>query len=426
MFGVYPEQVFARMQSDGWTCDVSARDHMKSTRFYAEIMWEIFVGIENISGRYMSYNDDMAAEHLTNVKDMIQRNPFFKLIKDNKPTADSVIDYESHGKRYRMKPSSLLSFKRGLHPNRLYIDDPLRDPENKLAPLVIHKINNIIWTEIVPMVDRDRGKCRIVGTAQTHEDFYFKPQTKELWSVWVQDAIIDEFKRLTLWSERFSWDKLMRIMRAQGKKKFLQEYRCRPAYEVDSYIERDDIMQVINPELKTLHFYNKINEDVEVVAGYDIGKKRHPAHFSIFERQYHFIAAPTDDLEDEEFYTYRQLASIWFDKMDYNDQVAEIKELIELFEIDVVRYDNTRGELDVLAERKELPPEMKPVTFTRKSKHAMATALDSAVTAKRIEMINETRQTEQILSVNSDMQAMETEQGHGDAFWSNGLALSAK
>lgn len=426
VFGEYPEQVFRRMQNETWTCDVSARDHMKSTRFYAEIMRDIFVGIEHIDGYYMSYNEDMSQIHLANIKKMIQRNPFFTLIKDNKPTADSILDYTNRRFRYTMKPASLLSFKRGLHPKRLYIDDPLRDPDNKLAPAVIHKINKIIWTEIIPMVDKSRGYiCRIVGTPQTWEDFYYKPQTKELWEVWIQDAIVDEVKRVLLWAERWTWNGMMRIMRAMGKKKFMQEYRVRPAYDVDSYIERDDLLAVINPDLPNLMYYDS-NEDEDVVAGYDIGKKRHPAHFSIFRREYHYIEGATPEDEAEEFYTYQQLASIWFDHMDYNDQVNEIRELIELFEIDVVRYDNTRGELDVLAERKELPPEMKPVTFTRKAKYAMATAIDSAVTARRIELIHEQRQTEQMLAVNSNLDAMETEQGHGDAFWSNGLAISAK
>lgn len=418
------------MQNETWTCDVSARDHMKSTRFYAEIMRDIFVGIEHIDGYYMSYNEDMSQIHLANVKKMIQRNPFFALIKDNKPTADSVLDYTTRRFRYTMKPASLLSFKRGLHPKRLYIDDPLRDPDNKLAPAVIHKINKIIWTEIIPMVDKERGYiCRIVGTPQTWEDFYYKDQTKELWNVWIQDAIVDEVKKVLLWSERWTWNGMMRIMRAMGKKKFMQEYRVRPAYDVDSYIERDDLLLVINPDLKNLLFYES-DEDEDIIAGYDIGKKRHPAHFTVFSRRYHYEEAKASDGEDtaeaEEFFTYKQLASIWFDRIDYNDQVAEIKELIELFEIDLVRYDNTRGELDVLAERKELPPEMKPVTFTRKAKTAMASAIDSAVTARRIEFINEQRQTEQILAVNSNLDAMETEAGHGDAFWSNGLAISAK
>ena len=426
VFGKYPEEVFHRMQTMDWTCDVSARDHMKSTRLYAEIMLDIFVGVKHLDAFYMSYNEDLSQIHLSNIKKLIQRNPLFKLIKDNKSTADSILDYTSRGYRYTCKPASLLSFKRGLHPDRLYVDDPLRDPDNKLAPAVIHKINKIIWTEIIPMVNRDRGgKCRIVGTPQTWEDFYYKEQTAELWNVWIQDAIVDEVKKVLLWAERWSWNGLMQIRRAMGNKKFLQEYRVRPAYDVDSYIEREDFLKIINPELKQVRFYNT-EEDEEIVAGYDIGKKRHPAHIAIFVRTYHLIEAANDEAEDEEFYTYRQLASIWFDKMDYTDQVEEIKDLIELYEIDVLRYDNTRGELDVLAERKELPPEMKPVTFTKKSKYAMATAIDSAVTAERIQMINEQRQTEQVLSVNSNLDAMETALGHGDSFWSIGLALSAK
>lgn len=49
--------------------------------------------------------------------------------------------------------------------------------------------------------------------------------------------------------------------------------------------------------------------------------------------------------------------------------------------------------------------------------------MQSIVLSGNLELINDTRQTDQILAVTSDLQAFESVDGHGDSFWSNALAL---
>jgi hypothetical protein len=117
------------------------------------------------------------------------------------------------------------------------------------------------------------------------------------------------------------------------------------------------------------------------------------------------------------------LLSQWFDNWDYEAQVNHLVEIIRLFNISLLRYDNTRGEFEGFDEQGKLPRQMKPVVFGLRSKNSMAANLDSAVTGERVTFINDKRQLDQMLAVTSDLQAFESSEGHGDSFWSVCMAL---
>ena len=170
--GAYIDEVSKRMSENKWTMDISARDHFKSTRLYAEIMYDIFTTETDLECHYFSYQQGMSAYHLAKLKKMIQGNYFFRNFEDLSPMALSAIYYNNGTATYHAVPEGLLSFKRGIHAERIYVDDPLKDPENKLAPTAIYKINNVIKTEMFAMVKKG-GIFRVVGTPQTNNDFFF-------------------------------------------------------------------------------------------------------------------------------------------------------------------------------------------------------------------------------------------------------------
>lgn len=407
--GDYIDNVCRRMQSEDWTMDITARDHFKSTRLYAEIMYDIFTCKKNLEAHYFSYNKDLSRYHMKKLKLMIQANPFFTVVKDLNERAESQLTYiNQDGAVYSCSPQGLLSFKRGIHADRIYVDDPLKDPDNKLAPTVILKINNVIKLEIYAMVNKG-GKCRVVGTPQTNSDFFFDDELATKFSVQVLDAMVDEANRIALFPEWKSFDELEAIRANIGEKNFNQEYRAKPAYSEDSYIERKRLIQAVDPELVNLARYEGKND---VVAGYDIGKHIHPAHFAVFERY-----------QEDGQTKYRQLLSKWLDGWDYKRQLEYLVLAIKEYGIDVLRYDNTRSEFEGFAEQGLVPKQMKPVQFSLKSKNAMAVSMSSIILDGRASLINDKRQTEQILAVTSDLQAFESSEGHGDSFWSLAMAL---
>jgi hypothetical protein len=408
--GAYIDEVCEVMEAHNWTIDVTARDHFKSTRLYAEIMYDLFISEAPLEAHYFSYNTTLSRYHLKKVKTMIKDNPFFVFCTDLNPLSDTQLEYFNGVTRYSCAPQGLLSFKRGIHAERIYVDDPLKDPENKLAPALIYRINRIISTEIFAMVKRG-GKCRVVGTPQTNEDFFFDNNLQTRFYTRILDAIVDEANKVALWSEWKTYDELIQIRNIIGERTFNQEYRCKPAYSEDSYINRQRLINLINPDLTNQQRYEGDND---VVGGFDIGKHAHPSHLALYEKFY---------IPERSIWYYRQLLTLWLDNWEYSSQVEHLAAIIDLFNVSVLRYDNTRGEFESFAEQGKLPKQMKPVNFSLKSKTAMAASFDAIVTGERVELINDQRQTNQILAVTSDLNAFESADGHGDSFWSNAMAL---
>lgn len=439
--GYYIKRVGDYYQRYRNTARISARDHFKSTGLYAQFMQALLkdshTGSEN---HYFSYQEGMSKYHIAKIKELVRRNPYFQGIHDKKGPAEGVIMYywlDDYGEPLpyiTLEPHGLLSFKRGIHCKRVYVDDPLRDPENKLNPTVIEKVNRIIFTEILDMPHKDNGECHIVGTPQTWQDFFFDPRMKLKFKVWIQPAIISEAEQKVIWPEWRDFAELCRRRDLRGVKIFNQEYMCKPVYAENSYFEEQQLFDVINSDLKNWALNEEWDEEFEnklktydVVGGWDLGKKAHPSHFAIF-------------LHDAQQNKDIQIHQAFFDNWDYFRQLEYTDKAIKKFHINELSYDATRGELEGFKEQDMLSGVYRPVVFSQKTKNGMASSLqkkvngtkikeengERIVTDRRVELIDDSRQINQILAVDNDLDAMASPEGHGDAFWSIAMALREK
>lgn len=420
--GEFVDDVAAWLGANNTTLRVSAKDHFKSTSFYAHIMWKIWKLYwfeRNREINYFSYGEGMASYHLAKIKIAIKCNPYFAGIIDMKAQADSILSYSWNGKqKITVHPRGLLEFKRGIHCHDVYVDDPFQDPDNKMVPTKINKINDTMKTQILDMF---QNELHIAGTAQTNHDFYFDEKFVKRFSRRILPAVVDDKKQIALWPEWMNYEELMKKKYERGEKIFNQEYLCSPVYSENSFVEnKEKLMSVVGngyhfsiegwkTEMEVRAKKAEENPDLaylletDKVAGWDLGKKNHPAHFCVFEK----INGKRVQIHDK-----------WFDHVDYTDQLEYIRGYVEAMGIYRVFYDSTRGELEMLEETGELSGEFEGVHFTFKGKHKMANAFDRAITQKTIELLNKPRTLNQILIVNNDLQAPETPEGHGDAFWS--------
>ncbi len=414
--GVFVDDIAHWLNANPRTLRVSARDHFKSMSFYAHIMWKIFRLLRTHRSReinYFSYGESMAGYHLAKVKTAIKCNPYFSDITDLKKMADSILSYTWDGKhKVTVSPRGLLEFKRGIHCNDVYVDDPFQDPENKLVPTKILMINKTMKTQILDMF---QDECHIAGTAQTNHDFFFDENFVSRFSRRILPAVVDEKTKKVLWEEWMGWDELMAKKKERGEKVFNQEYLCSPVYSENMFVDtKERLYAIVNPEIKNyslldwekeLESRERKGEETEFdkVAGWDLGKKNHPAHFSVFEKRNGKRV---------------QIHDHWFDRQDYTKQLEYIESFVEAMGIYRVYYDATRGELEMLDEKGELRGEFEGVHFTFKGKHKMAGAFDRAITNKDVELLNIPRTINQIMLVNNELQAPATPEGHGDSFWS--------
>lgn len=411
--GNHPDTIADFLDHNSQTIRVSARDHLKSMSFYAHIMFKIFRMYWDGQSRevqYFSYGERMASYHCQKIKTAIKSNPFFREVIDNKPQAESILSFSwfEGGPKLTVTPRGLLEFKRGIHCDDVYVDDPFQDPESKLVPTKIKRINEVMKTQILDMFQKE---LHVVGTAQTTNDFFFDKEFTKRFKVLIQPAIVELAEKKVLWPEWMDFEELMHKKAERGEKVFNQEYMCSPVYSEEQYISNDAYDLCINPKLVNFKLEDyEVQDDVDVVGGFDIGKKQHPSHFSVFRK----------DPDDRKW---KQVHSKWFDKWDYKDQVEYLARAIDAFGIYLLPYDNTRGEFEGFDEQGLLPAEMEAVNFSHRSKHSMAANFDKCLTNKRVELLPERRQRDQVLIVNNDLVAPETKDGHADAFWSICLAL---
>lgn len=391
------------------TVRISAKDHFKSTSLYAHFCWNLWKAFKqrDVECHYFSYERNMAAYHLTKIKELIAKNDWFSNCQDLKLTAESVLKYtwDEGDHIITLKPHGMLAFKRGIHANVIYVDDPFQDPENKLDPLKVQKINRIFSTQIIDMPKKG-GELHVVGTPQTNEDFFFDKKLMGRFQVLELPAIISEAEKKVLWPDHMDYDELVIRRQERGERIFNQEYLCKAYYAEHAWFNRERIMDCINPDLK-IQFFRKTDNLVSL--GMDVGKKVHPTHISIFERMNNVWVMVYHD---------------FLDGVDYSEQVKIVNDLIDRFDVDQGFFDATRGEFDSFIEQGTINKLMKPVTFKSQTKYELAGNFDKLVTEKRIMLLDDKRLLNQILVVDTNLDALETNEGHGESFWSIALALS--
>lgn len=368
---------------------------------------------EGLTGRflewlYLSYKQPLAQYHTKKIKKLIQLSPYHKDWKDMSGASSSIINYSFMGCEFICEPEGVLSFMRGRHPHGVACDDILRDPTEKLEIRTIQAINRTYFEQIESL-PKEGGELHTAGTAQDPEDLFFQLKKNKKYAWGMYPAVLDWKKKIVLFPELFPFVRLMEIRDVEiGEKAFNKEYMCSPQRLEEAYFKPPEIDDVIDKEL--------VNQDPAsfrptglVVAGMDIGKKRCPSHLVALEKK-----------EKQ----WVQILSKWMDGWDYSDQVEYCKMMIENWAAWMF-YDNTRGELEAFEEQNILPSTMEPMSLTGKERWLIASALNrrvSGTAGERLSLLPDERQRRQLLVVDNTLKAPETNEGHGDAFWSLGLA----
>ncbi len=402
------------LQSHLYTSKKSARFHGKSVLLYAWIMWLMWKQeIPYEDGIYFSFTLDMAQDHLKKCNRYIEANPFFSKEFTKLSNADSIVHYKRRGAGvFYFEPAGIKTFKRGKHPRHIVCDDILRDPEVKLDITQIQKITVTFKEQIIPMPKKG-GTIHLMGTPQDQEDLFAELERRPEFYSTSNPAILNEALKLVLWPEYWTFERLMEFKDTMGEKAFNKEFACLPSRSADGYFQTAEYDGWIKSRLKNYDFYTmskpKFNDEW-CYAGMDLGKKAHPSHLAIFATRHGSLY---------------QVHSKFMDGWNYIDQLEYVRDAIKYFKVARLDFDNTRAEFEGFYEAGELPEEMQGLVFNGKNKFTMAAEFDKLVAQKRIYLLNDDRQRRQILSVDNDLNAIATKDGHGDAFFSVCLAIRA-
>ena len=386
------------------------RAHFKSTILgHAFSIWRSLKIQGNANILYLSYSDTMAKYHISEINKEVNRNPLLKDMMTNRaPKADFTFRYDTgNGGTAEILHGGLFSFKRGMHVNgALIADDILKDPESPLALGQMNKIEDHFLTESF-FIPNKGVPVVIVGTPMMPGDLLTILEKDDRFVTRKMPALDPEPGRRVLMPELYSEEWLLEQQKAKPKS-FASEFLLQPHFNTEAYFDSEDIEKCEDANLRSLPTTMKHNfeEDEDVFAGFDVGKKRHPSHLVVFRRKGERV---------------EQIHQSWLDGWDYSEQIEYLNEAAENFGLTKGYIDNTRGEL----EDRGLDRTWYPLSFTLKSKNNMAHIFEQYVHSGNLFLIRDTRQRQQILSVNNELKAPETPMGHGDAFFSIAMALQA-
>ena len=416
-----------RLQYNKRTATKAPRFHLKSTVTEGFIAWKLW-RMERVWNEwdYMSYTEELGEYHTKRLKRYISNMPEIYEGFQSLSSSESIIYYRLADRRFYCTPAGVISFKRGRHPTGMICDDVLKDPSVKLDTSQLEKIARAYHEEVENMPRED---LHLVGTPQDQEDLFYQVEQDPKYNCRTYTAEKDPTKKIALWEKnpRYNWESLMQ-MKAKSIKTYMKEMLCMPVRATEAFISLDQYNAMVNSRLKNHDIIRKfkMKENRTVLGGFDIGKKTHPSHLAVFAVVRALVA---DKIDGVIVLSWKdvlvQIHSKFMDGWDYIDQIDYLKKAINHFKIDKLFYDNTRAEFESHAEAGSLPAEMEGISFTVKEKNTLATEMDIAITQHLLQLVVDDRQKKQILSVDCDLNAPQTKEGHGDAFMSVALAVKA-
>lgn len=425
---------------------MAPRLHLKSTvlgRGY--IFWRFFSEGQDVDAFYFDFKKPLADEHVTMLKRDILKNPYCRFWSDNNPVATSIIDFTvSFGEkesddaplkswRVECEGEGILSATRGRHPKIVICDDILSDFANPIESVEIDRINQVFEHVVMSLPPPD-GMLGVVGTPQSPYDILHKLQENDLFWCAEFPAVTDYETKKTVWPGMYDYKRLMKLKREMGANAFEVEYQLHPRESVDQFLKTEAIEACLSETAQRFvptedeKFDNP--DKLNVWGGMDVGKEVHPSHVSFF------VEVPPE--KGQEMGWLVQIHEQWLDHMNYNEQVALLNVLIAYYDPIRFYFDNTRSEL----EDRGLTKRATGFKFKKGVKASMATLLEKRINNTFYHHSGEgddpaagpgvvmygpedTRQVRSLKQVKKDLTASETEDGHGDSFWSNALAVYA-
>ena len=407
-------------QYNPWLCVMAPRGHLKTTVLALGFsMWQMFKAESQLVDiLYFSYKKELANEKVAELRRLIAHNPYCRFWQDRKRSAETIIDYlidwgDGPVAEATMKGEGIMSATRGRHPAVVICDDILSDFTNPIGSQEMRQIERVFRQAIMSLPSNPSDPLIVVGTPQSYDDVLYSIGRDPDW-VWLIYPAVKSYKSKEVqWSEKYSFERLMRIRRRISKTPFEIEYQLAPVRIADQFFTMEELSDRVDLELVAWDLEDEFPNSMALgtYGGMDVGKQVHPSHVTIF------LEMPDG--------TMLQLYHTFMDGQKYPDQVKALNRISDVFKLTRGYYDAT---FNVLEDR-GLSRRWTGKVFNKKLKGNMAVLLEKRVFAQSDEpgivLLDDQRMLRQIATVDKGLQAVTTAEGHGDSFWSTALAVLA-
>ena len=269
------------VQLHQYLCVLAARDHSKSTFFSrAYILWKLYrynpLGIKEFKlsffGLLVTSNMTLAKHLLTMIRDDIEENEILSKVLYRQSSREGWgAEYLKCKNGAEFMVRGVESRIRGLHPGFITTDDYISDNQiysSDIRKKYIDLFHSVIMNAILP-----GGQVIVDGTPMQEEDIYGNLRKNPSWAYFEYPAIFPDGR--ILWSERYSYDDLMKKKLSLGNLVFGRELLFHPISSLSSIFS----YKLIEKACQGMDKYSLVEniesfpiKFVRVVAGMDIAR----------------------------------------------------------------------------------------------------------------------------------------------------------
>ena len=205
------------MNSTQRTVIICSRDHGKSVFMHSWVVWKLIFEEPPYQMLYISSNQKQTLVHMRDIDKMFTH----PMLKKYKPARGWAIGNITLTNGNQILERSVGSQIRGLHPQEIIIDDPLKE----FSMSGIQKVTDWFYGDMIPTLHHT-ASLRVIGTPFSYTDIYQQLAENPAYTVHTYPC----FNALNepLWPARWNYEALMARKAEVGSLMFTREYMCVP------------------------------------------------------------------------------------------------------------------------------------------------------------------------------------------------------
>jgi hypothetical protein len=246
-----------RVETTQRTVTICSRDHGKSVFFHSWCVFQLCFQEPPYEIIYISSNQKQTMVHMKDIDRMFSTVP---ALKKYKPKAGWAVGRMELTNGNRIVERSVGSQIRGLHPDEIIIDDPMKE----FSMTAIQRVADWFWGDMIPTLHHT-ASLRMIGTPFTYTDIFSELEENTEYDVKRYPAINQAGE--ALWPSRWDIDSLDRRRREIGSSKFTREYLCIPISSNTMLFGKVHVDKA-KDRTSSLQYYGN-NEAFKYYIGYD-------------------------------------------------------------------------------------------------------------------------------------------------------------
>ena len=341
----YMQEWFETMQTTDRTVIVCSRDHGKSVFMHSWVVWNLVFQEPPFQMLYISSNQKQTLVHMREI-DRLFNLPSLKQFKPSRGWAIGNIQLTNGNAILERSVGSQI---RGLHPQEIIIDDPLKE----FSLSAIQKVTDWFFGDMIPTLHHT-ANLRMIGTPFTYTDIFAQLEENEAYTVRKYPCL--NAMNEPLWADRWNFDALMQRKSEIGSLKFTREYMCIPVSTGTALFDQEYVEKCKNKDY-VLKLGNRIDKGYKYYVGVD------PAIST--DGDYNVIIVLEVDDEKNKTIVHVDRAK----NVEFRENIEKIRLIGKLFQPEVVLYEtNTFAKAFTQELRSMTDLNIKDFNTTRKKK----------------------------------------------------------